>query len=164
MKTSPHPGGRIWLAVVGLFLISIGSLFVSYLWGAYQRAALMDAWEPVPCRIESVVIGDDLVTQHYAPKFRLDITYRYEIDGSSHEGNRYKRLPSKSASRAKLERIADRYPVGSSATCFVDPENPGIAVLRKDSKGALYSIWFPGLFVAGGIGILLTALRPHRRP
>jgi hypothetical protein len=42
--------------------------------------------------------------------------------------------------------------------CYVDPKSPDRAVLKRDTKAALYSIWFPCLFVIGGAGMILSAL------
>ena len=33
-----------------------------------------------------------------------------------------------------------------------------MAVLKKDTKAALFSIWFPCLFIVGGAGMILSAL------
>jgi hypothetical protein len=46
--------------------------------------------------------------------------------------------------------------------CRVNPADPAVAVLRIDSRAPGYSLWFPALFVVGGVGIVVGALR--RRP
>jgi hypothetical protein len=43
--------------------------------------------------------------------------------------------------------------------CFVNPADPSFAILEKDSKAVIYTIWFPGLFVVGGLGMAVQALR-----
>ncbi|MEM1444175.1 MAG: hypothetical protein AAGF67_17645, partial [Verrucomicrobiota bacterium] len=58
----------------------------------------------------------------------------------------------------KLKKHIERYQPDTNLVCYVDPKNPDFAVLKKDTKAALYSIWFPGLFVVGGAGMILTAL------
>lgn len=41
---------------------------------------------------------------------------------------------------------------------FVNPTEPNFAVLKPDTKAAGYSIWFPLLFVVGGLGIVVRAI------
>ncbi|MFP6880316.1 MAG: hypothetical protein VCA34_05170, partial [Roseibacillus sp.] len=36
---------------------------------------------------------------------------------------------------------------------------PSFAVLKRDSKAPGYSLWFPIIFVVGGLGIILGAVR-----
>lgn len=151
------------MILLGLFLSGIGTLFVAYLWDSHQRAAKMDAWVATPCTIQSATIDDSQLTQHHAPKYRLDVRYTYEFAGKSHTGTRVKRLPVEKANRKKLVALQEQYPAGSNTTCYVNPEDPAFAVLEKDSKAALYSIWFPGLFVVGGLGIAVSAFLPDQR-
>jgi len=47
--------------------------------------------------------------------------------------------------------------------CFVNPTAPDEAVLKRGSRGALFSIWFPLLFVVGGLGVAINALRAPRQ-
>jgi hypothetical protein len=44
----------------------------------------------------------------------------------------------------------------------VNPALPAEAVLEHASRAALYSIWFPLLFVVGGLGMLRGALKRAR--
>ena len=45
-----------------------------------------------------------------------------------------------------MKEYIEDYAVGTETTCFVDPDAPERAVLKKDSKAALYTLWFPCLF------------------
>jgi hypothetical protein len=61
----------------------------------------------------------------------------------------------------KAEEALSNYPTGRNLICFVNPNNPKEAVLEHGTKAGLYSIWFPLLFVAGGLGIFINMLLPH---
>jgi hypothetical protein len=39
----------------------------------------------------------------------------------------------------------------------VNPAEPSFAILKTDSLAPGYSIWFPALFVVGGLGITFRA-------
>ncbi len=147
------------MVLMGLFLVAIGAIFMSYLWNAYQRAKIMDPWVETPCRIVSAALDDSQQNQHYATKYRIDLSYEYEFKGKEFTGTRLKRLPSESADANKLRKKMAPYPVGTNTVCYVDPNDPEMAVLKKDSKAALYSIWFPALFSIGGLGIIFSTLR-----
>ncbi|MEM9281567.1 MAG: DUF3592 domain-containing protein [Verrucomicrobiota bacterium] len=150
--------GRIWKILLGTLLIIAGSIFVDYLWSSYQRAAIMDAWVKTPCVIETINIDDSQLNQRGVPKYLIEITYTYQFEGQDHTGDRMKRLPVEASDPRKVKAKLDGYEEGVETVCYVDPSNPDMAVLKKDSKAGLYSIWFPCLFVVGGLGIIVTAL------
>ena len=52
----------------------------------------------------------------------------------------------------------ERWPVGKQVEAFVNPKAPKEAVLDHETKAPGYSIWFPGLFLVGGLGILGKSL------
>lgn len=149
---------------MGLFLIAAGMVFVDYLWGSYRRSARMDNWVEVPCRIEAVTIDESGRNQRGLPKYELQVSYRFQWQGQDFLGTRLRRLPEVSSDRRKLEKDGASYPVGTEAICHLDPDAPELAVLKKDSKAALYSIWFPCLFVVGGVGMVWSGVFVSRNP
>jgi len=60
--------------------------------------------------------------------------------------------------KPEVQDLISKYSVNASVFCYVNPEKPSQAILSHDSKAAGYAIWFPGLFVIGGGGIMLGAL------
>ncbi|MDF1851411.1 MAG: DUF3592 domain-containing protein [Verrucomicrobiales bacterium] len=159
---SPSPksnlGGRLWKVAMGSLLILVGSIFVSYLWGTYQRASIMDSWVETPCEILSLEADDSQLNQRGMPKYILEVRYKFEFEGKSYIGDRIKRLPTEASDPRKLEDEIEKFSAGTKTVCFVNPENPSETVLKKDTKGGLYSIWFPCLFVIGGAGMIVSAL------
>lgn len=111
-------------------------------------------------------IDDSSRTQHNDVYFRLEIHYRYEFQGENYLSSRYELLSVASRAHSKIERIRSRYPVGKSVTCFVNPDNPSVAVLKKPTKAAIYSIWFPMLLILFGlkmIGGIFTTKSDEKR-
>lgn len=150
--------GRLWKIMMGLVLVAVGSLFVYYLWDSHERAAKMDSWVETPCLITSMDVDDTELNQRGMPKYVMQVRYTYEFEGQEFTGDRIKRLPTEASDPRKLKKHIERYQENAKLVCFVDPADPGSAVLKKDTKAALYSIWFPGLFVVGGGGMILSAL------
>lgn len=143
---------------MGLVLVVVGSVFVDYLWSSHRRAAVMDGWVETPCRIESFEVDDTQVNQRGMPKYVLELAYRYQWNGHDYVGRRLKRLPTEVSDPRKLKTAIESYAPGTETVCYVDPDAPELVVLKKDSKAALYSIWFPCLFVVGGAGMVFSAL------
>ncbi|MDF1823170.1 MAG: DUF3592 domain-containing protein [Verrucomicrobiales bacterium] len=161
MSSSRPPlnlAGRLWKIAMGLVLVTVGSLFVYYLWGSYERAAKMDLWVETPCLITSMSVDDSELNQRGMPKYIMEVRYAYEFGGKEFTGDRIKRLPIEASDPRKLKKHIERYQKNTQLVCFVDPAEPSSAVLKKDTKAALYSIWFPGLFILGGGGMILSAL------
>ena len=143
---------------MGSLLILAGSIFVSYLWGTFERAAVMDSWVETPCDILSLEADDSQVNQRGMPKYILEVRYEYQFEGKTYTGDRIKRLPTEASDPRKLKDKIEKFSAGTKTVCYVNPKQPSEVVLKKDSKGGLYSIWFPCLFIVGGAGMILSAL------
>lgn len=146
----PQKAGRIWLASLGLFIALAGLLFTGVLWRSYQRAMETRAWIETPCRILSSVVLSEHPTPHSPMAYRLGLQYEYEFKGTRHIGTKVKRVEGESPHKDKIEALADDYPGGRTTVCFVNPGQPEEAILQHATKAALYTIWFPLLFVLGG--------------
>jgi len=165
VKKLPNHGsqlaGKLWMISMGLFLMVLGSFFMWYLWAFFQKSSRMDNWVATPCLIEKSEIEIGL-NQHHGKKYTLVTAYRYQFAGREYLGERFKRIQPVSSHQEKIAPLAKETPVGKESVCFVDPVNPGSAVLKKDTKGSIFSIWFPGLFALGGLGMVISALRQPR--
>jgi hypothetical protein len=163
---------RVFLSGIGVALALIGAVFCGLMWRSFDRARTMEAWPEVSCAIlESGIEArrDDPEWPEAMPQeYRFRVLYRYEWDDRVFEADRLSlRGASWSSRRAKAERWVAKYPRGSVANCRVNPAAPAEAVLEVDSKAPGYSLWFPLLFVVGGLGIAIGAWRrdggPDRR-
>jgi hypothetical protein len=145
----------------------MGGLFVVLMWASYGAARDTYGWVATPCHIVRSEVEEFRPTPHSPPAYRFHVGFTYAAAGAVRvSGHRTppRRNPWTTNHRAKAEALATRYPPGSDAVCYVDPDDPAMAILERGSKGPLYAIWFPALFVAGGLGIAAGALRPARRP
>lgn len=157
--SDPNRAGRFWLAGVGLSLSLAGMLFTAVLWKSHQRAMETRRWVETPCRILSSVVLSDRPTPHSPMAYRLGLQYEYEFKGVRHIGHKVKRVEGGSPHKEGAEELAHDFPAGRKTVCFVNPARPEEAILRHATKAALYSIWFPMLFVVGGGVMAARALR-----
>jgi hypothetical protein len=160
---SPSPSGslagRLFLALLGLSLAIIGGLFVWLMARSYLRAREMRSWPEVSCEIISSEVVERRHDENSSLEFRHALTFGYQWQGAARTGDRLTlRENSWSSNREKAEKQAAEYPVGTTTVCRVSPTAPDLAVLKMDSLAPGYSIWFPALFVVGGLGITLRAM------
>lgn len=115
------------------------------------------SWVETPCVIESSrvvsVRGDDGTT------YRPEILYVYEIDGREHRSSRVSFFGGSSSGRSGKEAFIRSYPVGGRAVCYVDPADPGRAVLvRAFSAMSLLGL-IPVVFLVIGLVMLVAMVR-----
>lgn len=148
---------------MGIFFIMAGGFFAWRMWLSYEKAQMTRAWTEVPCRIVSSRIESAHPTPASPMAHRLEVRYEYRFNSVRHVGSRIRTVEA--APSPHLDKVQEKqqaYPPGSQQTCFVNPQSPDEAVLQHASRAALYSIWFPLLFVVGGFGMIRGALfRPR---
>lgn len=160
-KPPPSRGGRWFLAGIGLATALIGVLFVWLMARSYLRAREMRTWPEVRCVILNTTIEERVHDPQSPREFRVNVAYGYEWQGAARTGDRLTlRGNPWTSKRGLAEKRAAEYPPGMTTTCRVDPHNPDFAVLKPDSLAPGYSIWFPALFVIGGLGMAVRAARP----
>jgi hypothetical protein len=152
-------GGLIYLAFIGLFLASIGGVFVVVLWGGFQKARMTMAWREVPATIVSSTIKELRIGPSVPIEYSHELSYEYVIEGKSYFGSRVRlRENPSSKERKKVEMATQFWKQGSKVKAFVNPVCLEEAVLEHESRAPLYTIWFPVLFLGGGLGIFLRAI------
>ena len=145
---------------MGFFLVVAGSFFAWRMWISYEKAQITRRWVQVPCRIVSSRVVSERPTPNSSPAHRVDLRYEYEFKGSIRSSTRIRQVesaPSQHLDDVRAKQLS--YPPGSSQTCFVNPSASDMAILQHASRAALYSIWFPLLFVVGGLGMIRGAFR-----
>lgn len=158
-SSSSTLAGSLWLAAIGMFLILAGATFTWVLFTAWQRAEETRSWTPTPCRIISSKVISERRSPNAEIEHRTDIRYRYAFNGQSLTGNRIKRVNAATVHEESARKQLEEFPIGKEIVCYVNPVHPEQAVLKHDTRAALYTIWFPLLFVVGGMGIVWGALR-----
>jgi hypothetical protein len=160
-KHAPPSGnaGRWYLAILGLVLALLGGVFVWLMARCFLRAREMRAWPEVACVILSSEVEEWRHDENSPMEFRQNLSFGYEWKDQAYSGDHLTLRGSPWSSKRELvEERANKYPAGKQTSCRVDPAHPDFAVLQVDSLAPGYSIWFPAIFVIGGLGITLRAL------
>lgn len=145
-----------------MILILAGATFTWVLFTAWQRAEETRTWTATPCRIISSKVTSERRSPNAEVEHRTEIRYSYSFDGHSLTGGRIKRVDAATVHKDNASKRLEEFPVGKETVCYVNPAHPEHAVLKHDTRAALYSMWFPLLFVVGGMGIVWGALRRRR--
>jgi hypothetical protein len=155
--------GSLYLIFVGLLFCAAGGVFAWLMWRSYERASAQLEWLEVDCEIIESRVEERKIGSDVDEEFRFAVLYGYEVGAEAYTSERYDLRGSPwSGSRARAERLAERFPEGSVQKAYVDPSRPTFAVIKKDSRAPGYSLWFPLLIVVGGLGIIVGALRGLR--
>ncbi len=165
-QKSPAPNtvaGRWYLGFIGLFVALMGALFFGLMARSFLRAREMRTWPNVPCVILISEIAEKQHDENSAREYQQNLSYGYEWQGKAHTGDHLTlRNNPWSSKHDEVEERSKLYPVGMTTTCLVDPQNPDFSVLKADSLAPGYSIWFPTLFIIGGLGITIrSAIGPR---
>lgn len=162
------PKGPVAKAVFTLAFVGAGfATFIFFTALPVLRWHAAASWTQVPCQIVSSQVGKytrketvrDSTTRRSTERrvtktsYSLDITYRYDWGGRTYHSDRYDFLKSSSSDPAASRRIAARYPAGSQAFCYVDPNSPDQAVLYREFKNSYLTGLFGLLFVAVGVSV-----------
>ena len=152
-------GGYLYLAFIGLALAILGGVFVLILGRGYLRAKETESWEKVPAVIVVSQVGERRLGEMVPEEYTHELVYEYEVEGEVYRGDRLKRRENPFFKEAaKISPEVERWKVGSKVEAFVNPKDPDEVLLEHETKAPGYSIWFPALFLVGGLGVFVRAL------
>ena len=156
--------GSLYLIFVGLLFIAAGAGFTWLMWRSFERASDQRKWKEVECVILESSIAERQIGTEVDREYSFEVLYGYTYAGTAHTSSRYSlRGSGWSGSEEKAAALMEEYPLESTRTCYVNPAHPDFAVLQRDSKAPGYSLWFPLIFVVGGLGIIVGAVRSWGR-
>ena len=145
------------MAFIGLALAVIGGFFVFVLGRGYIRAKETQEWMSRPAVVIVSEVGDRQIGK--AKEYRHKLVYEYQINGELYRGERLKRRENPYLKKKnKILPFVEKFPVGSKVVAFVNPDDPTEVLLEHETKAPGYSIWFPALFLLGGLMVFVRAL------
>jgi hypothetical protein len=129
--------------LTGPLLAAFGALCYGVFFGwPLVRGLASRGWKPASCVVVSSEVHPDRPARLSPTTFWPNIVFRYEMDGVRYQANTHNASFVGSPWYYGPRGIARRFATGLSTTCFVNPANPGEAVLERTPSGTQ---WF-GLF------------------
>lgn len=157
--SAPKPPGSPWLVFLGLCLAFAGGVFTCVLWQAWQRAEATRQWIATPAKVLSSQVHPEQASPNSPMKYRVLVRYEYAAQGTTFISERIKRSEGAKGDRDDAESLREEFTPNQTITCYVNPTDPSFAILRHDTRAPLYTMWFPLLFVVGGLRMAWGALR-----
>ncbi len=160
--TDPRKGA--WFLVLFFAVFLAVGLVVSYFILFRPAVKLVKArhWPPTSCTILSSDVG-----RHSGSKggstYSIDITFEYEVGGRIYRSSDYDFMGGSSSGYDGKADVVKRYPPGILATCYVNPENSGEAVLNREFQAEYLVGLFPLLFVFVGLFGMPWAIKKARQ-
>ncbi len=144
--------------VIGLAFLAAGT-GMGFFFGVRPLLQAMESgsWPQVPCRIVSSEVESRRTSD--GTTYRVAIRFQYTYEGRQYTGGSHSFDTVWSSGRASKRRIVNEFPVGLETFCYVNPDNPEVAVLtRAVPTSAWITLPFAGAFAVAGLFILLGSL------
>jgi hypothetical protein len=163
--------GSAWGSLISgtVLLLLAGVAFYLFFFPVLTDVHRASSWDAVPCQILSSRVvthrGASRGTSRTGTTYSIDIQYRYELGGRTYTGNRYGFMDGGSDSSVKGKRaIVSSYKPGTTAECYVDPEDRSSAVLFRGYPRMLWFGLLPLLVAVVGIRAIVSAAGRVLRP
>ncbi len=154
-RGSTARAGR-WVLVLffGVFLV-LGATFTYFF---FVRPVLeveqARQWPAISCRVIS-----SRVLSHSGSKngttYSVDILYSYTVEGRDYRSSRYDFMGGSSSGYSSKTAVVAQYRPGTTARCYVNPDDPSDAVLEREFTPAMLVGLIPAVFLFVGVGGLL---------
>lgn len=141
MESSPGKQLFINIGIAALFL-SVAFLIFGRSYQAVRHTWAAKDWQPTPATLLSVELEKSRSRANRRPRFDSEYTsnvsgiFRYTVDGKVYTSSRLHFRQSSTSLRTWYEeRYAELEPklsLDNGIVCFVDPQNPEVAVLFRD--------------------------------
>jgi hypothetical protein len=144
-------GVKLW-CFTGLFLYT-GLSLLFYGWTNLTQASESAGWQTV----EGKVLVSEVVYDPGGPRagsafaYKPNVQFQYLVDGRIYRSKKFSFGQSTFAKRSSAEKIANRYPGGSTVDVWYKPQEPGIAVLEPGGG------WTTS-FVLLGVGVVFAMI------
>jgi hypothetical protein len=146
------------LAALFLLFAAVGGGML-YPLGIRPIARTIDArsWATTPCKILRAEVrshdSDDGTT------YSVYILYQYEFDGQTYKSDRYEFIGGSSSGYRGKARVVAEYEAAPNPVCYVNPDHPSEAVLKRGFHAKLLLALFPLPFLLVGVGGLVHIAR-----
>ena len=152
------PPQRPWVGILFLliFLLAGGAGF----YAAFLRPAFKilgaRSWPAVPCVVISSEVKSHEGGANDGTTYSVNIFYTYEIKGREFKANTYDFMGGSSSGYEGKQAVVARYPRGTNAVCYVNPDDPTDVVLERGFTPGTWIGLLPLLFVmVGGVGLIV---------
>jgi hypothetical protein len=127
------------------------------------RAGESTGWPAVPGTVVRSSVQEERSTTRSGPPtvtHRPVVVYRYEVNGTPHEGQRIAFGEYATGDPADAAQVIARYPAGGQVSVHYRPDDPGQAVLEPGGAGLPWLLAGIGVLFAL-VGVVLVVVTPR---
>jgi hypothetical protein len=114
---------------------------------ALQRHRAAGDWPQVPAQVET---SEVLAERRFSERdettptimYRPLIRYRYSAPGGSYCSDKLAVTGRLHGQKSAAQRVADRYPAGTTVMARYNPADPSEAILERDGAGGIFFVFF----------------------
>lgn len=140
-----------------IFFIAGAGFGYFFIFPAVIQSLSADDWIKTPCMIHSSRVrthdGSDSTT------YSVDIVYEYSFGGNAYRSGQYKFMGGSSSGYQGKAAVVRQYPAGKAAVCYVNPDNPAQAVLKRELGAEAFLALIPIVFMIVGLFGVIFSLR-----
>jgi len=152
--------GKGCTSIFFAFFALMGLGFTGVMCYALYDTARPYTWDKTDC----VILESGVRTKpDKESPYRFEVKYAYRHKGERYESDVYEDGYSGSNDYGDAQRLADKYKVGSKATCYVNPSDPHKALLKRKSFWFGFFIIVPLTFIAVGVGGIYLTWRVKKK-
>ena len=144
-------------ALFAVFALVGGALLYPLGIKPIAKTIAAESWVATPCRVLRAEVrshdSDDGTT------YSVHILYQYVFQGQTYKSDRYEFLGGSSSGYQGKARVVEQYRTAANPVCYVNPDNPFEAVLKRGFHAKLLLVLLPLFFLLIGVGGLVPALR-----
>lgn len=155
-------GSMVLLFMGTIFTLIGGGTTWVFTVGPAMKLVKSQSWVETRCTIELSRVVSSKGSKG-GRTYRPEVLFRYDFDGKTYRSSQVSFMTVSSSGRDGKEEFVRNLPVGGSALCFVNPQNPAEALLdRSWSWGMLLGL-LPMIFLLIGIALLVAGVRSRRK-
>lgn len=144
--------GSKWILTIFFGIIAVVgfSVFTAFFGIPILKIIVAQDWPSVPCTVERSKLRVN--SDSDGDTYRVNILYRYTVEGQTYKSNRYKFVGGSSSGSSSKREILAHHPVGSRTICYFNPKDPLEAVLNRGFSTELLFGLIPLVFLIVGAG------------
>jgi hypothetical protein len=144
-------------ALFSLFALVGGALLYPLGVKPIAKTIASASWVTTPCRVLRAEVrshdSDDGTT------YSVYILYQYEFNGQTYKSDRYEFIGGSSSGYQGKARVVKQYQTATDPVCYVNPDDPYEAVLKRGFHAKLLLVLLPLVFLLIGVGGLVGVVR-----
>jgi hypothetical protein len=144
-------------ALFAVFAIAGGIMLYPLGIRPIAKTVAAESWATTPCKVLRAEVrshdSDDGTT------YSICILYQYEFNGQTYKSDRYDFVGGSSSGYQGKARVVEQYRAAANPVCYVNPDDPSEAVLKRGFHAKLLLALFPLPFLLIGVGGLAATWR-----